>query len=54
MVGENLILLANKNQNTVNSQFKKDLNLQIHLHKIFFSADRLLDSVHDLKNEIRL
>ena len=29
MVGENLILLANKNQNTVNSQFKKDLNLQI-------------------------
>ena len=39
MVGENSILLANKNQNTVNSQFKKDLNLQIHLgtQGIFFS-----------------
>ena len=46
MVGENLILLANKNQNTVNSQFKKDLNLQIHLHKAFFVDDRFLDSYH--------
>ena len=25
---------------------KKDLNLQIHLHKAFFSTDQLLDSVH--------
>ena len=24
------------NHNTVNSRFKKDLNLQIHLHKAFF------------------
>ena len=31
---------------TVNSRFKKDLNLQIHLHKAFFSDDRFLDSVH--------
>ena len=46
MVGENLILLANKNQNTVNSQFKKDLNLQIHQHKNFWWDDRFSDSVH--------
>ena len=31
---------------TVNSWFKKDLNLQIHLHKAFFSDNRFLDSVH--------
>ena len=31
---------------TVNSRFKKDLNLQIHLHKAFFSDDRFLDSYH--------
>ena len=30
---------------TVNSQFKKDINLQIHLHKAFFSANQFLDSV---------
>jgi hypothetical protein len=30
----------------VNSRFKKDLNLQIHLHKAFFSDNRFLDSVH--------
>ena len=29
---------------TVNSLFKKDLKLQIHLHKAFFSDDRFLDS----------
>ena len=29
---------------TVNSRFKKDRNLQIHLHKDFFSDDRILDS----------
>ena len=46
IVGENSILLANKNQNTVNSQFKKDLNLQIHLHKALFSDNQFLDSVH--------
>ena len=33
-------------QVTVNSRFKKDLNLQIHLHKAFFSDDRFLDSYH--------
>ena len=31
---------------TVNSRFKKDLNLQIHLHKAFFLDDRFLDSLH--------
>ena len=31
---------------TVNSRFKKDLKLQIHLHKTFFSDDRFLDSLH--------
>jgi hypothetical protein len=31
---------------TVNSRFKKDLNLQIHLHKAFFSDNRFLDSYH--------
>ena len=31
---------------TVNSRFKKDLNLQIHLHMALFSDDRFLDSVH--------
>jgi hypothetical protein len=30
----------------VNSRFKKDLKLQIHLHKTFFSDDRFLDSLH--------
>ena len=34
------------NDITVNSRFKKDLNLQIHLHKAFFSDDRFLDSYH--------
>ena len=32
--------------NTVNSRFKKDLKLQIHLHKAFFSDDQFLDSQH--------
>ena len=32
--------------NTVNSRFKKDLKLQIYLHKAFFSDDRFLDSLH--------
>ena len=31
---------------TVNSQFKKDLNLQTHLHKTLFSDDQFLESVH--------
>jgi hypothetical protein len=31
---------------TVNSRFKKDLKLQIHLHKTFFSDDRFIDSLH--------
>ena len=31
---------------TVNSRFKKDLNLQIHQPKDFFSANRFIDSVH--------
>ena len=31
---------------TVNSRFKKDLKLQIHLHKAFFSDDQFLDSLH--------
>ena len=32
--------------NTVNSEFKKDLKLQIPLHKAFFLDDRFLDSLH--------
>ena len=32
--------------NTVNSRFKKDLKLQIHLHKEFFSDNQFLDSLH--------
>ena len=31
---------------TVNSRFKKDPELQIHLHKAFFSDNRFLDSYH--------
>ena len=31
---------------TVNSRFKKDLKLEIYLHKAFFSDDRFLDSLH--------
>ena len=31
---------------TVNSRFKKDLKLQIHLQRPFFSDDRFLDSLH--------
>ena len=31
---------------TVNTRFKKDLKLQIYLHKAFFSDDRFLDSLH--------
>ena len=30
---------------TVNSRFKKDLKLQIHLHKAFFSDDQFLNSL---------
>ena len=30
----------------VNSRFKKDLNLQIHLHKAFFWYNRFLNLVH--------
>ena len=30
-------------RNTVNSRFKKDLKLQIHLHKAFFRTTGLLD-----------
>ena len=32
---------------TVNSRFKKDLELQIHLNKALFSDDRFLDSLHE-------
>ena len=32
--------------NTVMSRFKKDLKLEIHLHKTFFSGKRFLDSLH--------
>ena len=28
------------------SRFKKDLKLEIHLHKAFFSGNRFLDSLH--------
>ena len=35
-----------KEVNTLNSRFKKDIKLQIHLHKAFFSDDRFLDSLH--------
>ena len=31
---------------TVKSQFKKNIKLQIHLHKAFFSDDWFLDSLH--------
>ena len=30
----------------MNSRFKQDLNLQVHLHKTFFSDAQFLDSVH--------
>ena len=45
---KNWLILALKIdfESTVNSRFKKDLNLQVHLHKAFFSDDRFLDSVH--------
>ena len=33
-------------RSTVNSRFKKDLKLQIPLHKAFSSDDWLLDSLH--------
>ena len=32
---------------TVKSQFKKDLNLETHLHKTFFFGLSVLDSVHN-------
>ena len=32
-------------KSTVNSRFKKEPKLQIHLHKAFFSDDRFLDSL---------
>jgi hypothetical protein len=32
--------------NTVNSRFKKDLQLQIQQHKAFFSDDRFVDSLN--------
>ena len=35
---------------TVNSRFKRDLNLQIHLHKTFFSDDQFLELVHKSNN----
>ena len=41
-----IFVLSLKNASTVNSRFKKDLKLQIHLHKAFFSDDRFLDSLH--------
>ena len=41
-----ICFLLLKNPNTVNSRFKKDLKLQIHLHKAFFSDDQFLDSLH--------
>ena len=31
---------------TVNSRFKKDLNMQIYLQKAFFSDDQFLNVVH--------
>ena len=31
---------------TVNSRFKKDLKMRIHLQEAFFSDDRFLDSLH--------
>ena len=34
--------------NTVNTRFKKDIKLQIHLRKLFFSNDQFLDSPHKL------
>ena len=46
--------------NTVNSRFKKNLKLQIHLNKTFFLDNQFLDSLHksfsnqttlDLRNE---
>ena len=39
-------LLGRGKGGTVNSRFKKDLNLQIHLHKALFSDDQFLDSYH--------
>ena len=40
-------MIKNENINsTVMSRFKKDLKLEIHLHKEFFSGNRFLDSLH--------
>jgi hypothetical protein len=41
-----LIAFADAVNSTVNSRFKKDLKLQIHLHKAFFSNHQFLDSLH--------
>ena len=41
-----LFEIVQKKISTVNSRFKKDLKLQIHLHKAFFSDKWLLDSLH--------
>jgi hypothetical protein len=39
-------IFAEYPRSTVYSRFKKDLKLQIHLHKAFFSDDRFLNSLH--------
>ena len=36
--------------NTVNSRFKTDLKLQIHLNKTFFLDDQFLDSLYKSNN----
>ena len=42
------------NDITVNSRFKKDLKLQIHLYMVFFSDDRFLDSLHKDLSETKM
>ena len=37
---------ASNFDDTVNSRFKKDLKLQIHLHKALFLSNQFLDSLH--------
>ena len=46
MIQVKTIPISNKHENTVNSRFKKDLKLQIHVHTAFFLDDRYLDSLH--------
>ena len=45
-IEKGLIIILHSNTNTVNSRFKKDLKLQMYLHKALFLDNRFLDSLH--------